>query len=360
MWFNLPKSALGRSLFQRKYCKHTNCILTNDHSRLKEADVLLFYFGDGPNWPKIRYPQQYYAHFIHEAPGKRRTRTFLDKYEGKINLTINFRHDADVYVPYNTFFRRLTSIPYKPRVPLAMKTKMAVWPVSHCKTSSQREDYVKELSKYIDVDIFGACGPYKCKRSKTHDCLNQWEKTYKFYLSFENNICDDYITEKLFKTLDNEIIPIVLGGGNYTNDAPPHSVINVLDFSSPKSLADYLIELGKNETRYYDYFKWKSDYEMANIYSIMMCRLCDGLHEGRFPHRPASRHYADYWYGPHGERCDSELMSREEIDYDVDEFIGLQPYQHEPEANKDESEEPMNLSNYVRKSSQDAPDVSEW
>ena len=162
IWFNLPKSALSGALFQRGYCKHRNCVLTNNHSRLKEADVLLFYYGDRPNWPMVRYPHQYYGHFIHEAPNNRPIRTFLDKYEGKINLTINFRHDADVLAPYQSFFRRPVSIPYKPHAPLAAKKKMAVWPVSHCKTLSQREDYVKELSKYIGVDIFGGCGPYKC------------------------------------------------------------------------------------------------------------------------------------------------------------------------------------------------------
>ena len=270
MWFKLPKSALGRSLFKPKYCKHTNCILTNDHSRLKEADVLLFY--GPPSWPKIRYPHQYYAHFMHEAPGRRHSGTLLGVYNGKINLTINFRHDADVHVPYNTFVARDKPITYKPRFPLANKTKMAVWPVSHCKTLSQREDYVKELSKYIEVDIFGGCGKYKCPRGSSHTCLEKWERSYKFFLSFENIFCDDYITEKLFKTLEHEIIPVVLGGGNYTRDAPPHSVINILDFSSPKALADYLIELGKDEERYYSYFRWKSGYEMAEIYSVMMCR----------------------------------------------------------------------------------------
>ena len=35
---------------------------------------------------------------------------------------------------------------------------MAVWFVSHCHTSSQREKYVTELQKYIDVDVFGYCG----------------------------------------------------------------------------------------------------------------------------------------------------------------------------------------------------------
>ena len=49
---------------------------------------------------------------------------------------------------------------------------------------------------------------------------------YKFYLSFENSFCTDYITEKLWKVLNYDIVPIVMGGGNYTKYAPAKSYIN--------------------------------------------------------------------------------------------------------------------------------------
>ena len=49
---------------------------------------------------------------------------------------------------------------------LRNKTKSIAWMVSHCKTHSQRETYVQELGKYIDVDIYGACddGKFVCQR----------------------------------------------------------------------------------------------------------------------------------------------------------------------------------------------------
>ena len=50
---------------------------------------------------------------------------------------------------------------------------------------------------------------------------------------------------------------LVMGGSDYTNKAPPNSYINVLDFETPKNLADYLIRLAKNETEYQQYFWWK-------------------------------------------------------------------------------------------------------
>ena len=57
---------------------------------------------------------------------------------------------------------------------------------------------------------------------------------YRFYISFENAICKDYITEKTYNALKLNTIPIVLGGVNYTDILPPHSFINAAEFISPQ------------------------------------------------------------------------------------------------------------------------------
>ena len=36
---------------------------------------------------------------------------------------------------------------------------------------------------------------------------------YMFYLSFENSLCDDYVTEKLWGWLKRDIVPVVMGQG---------------------------------------------------------------------------------------------------------------------------------------------------
>ena len=60
-----------------------------------------------------------------------------------------------------------------------------------------------------------------------------------------------------------------MGGADYTKKAPPRSYINVLDYETPRHLADYLIHLANNETEYQSYFWWKvrdkADMLPANI-----------------------------------------------------------------------------------------------
>ena len=56
----------------------------------------------------------------------------------------------------------------------------------------------------------------------------------RFYISFENAICKDYITEKTFNALKLNTIPIVLGGVNYRAELPPGSFINAAQFVSPQ------------------------------------------------------------------------------------------------------------------------------
>ena len=57
---------------------------------------------------------------------------------------------------------------------------------------------------------------------------------YRFYLSFENAICRDYVTEKIFNALRLNTIPVVLGGADYSALLPPHSFIDARDHQGPE------------------------------------------------------------------------------------------------------------------------------
>jgi alpha-1,3-fucosyltransferase len=114
----------------------------------------------------------------------------------------------------------------------------------------------------------------QCPLATESQCLKMLESKYKFYLSFENAVCEDYVTEKFFKVLNYNIIPIVLGGANYSKFAPSKSYIDVRDFQSVGQLAEYLQYLNKNETAYSEYFEWKSYFRVVVDYKNVFCHLC--------------------------------------------------------------------------------------
>ena len=177
------------------------------------------------------------------------------------------------------------------------KIKLAYWLVSHCKTQNHREDFAKELQRYIPVDIYGGCGPFKfMKRGSAHWAKHE-RKTlmmkYKFYLAFENTNCKDYISEKLFHHMGHGVVPIVMGGGNYSDILPKHSYIDVKDFESAKALADYLKHLDKNNGEYLKYFEWTKNYHW--YVKLARCELCRKLNDPTEPYK-SYENFTQWWF----------------------------------------------------------------
>ena len=82
---------------------------------------------------------------------------------------------------------------------------------------------------------------------------------YKFILSIENAICDDYVTEKLWRTYYVGSVPIVLANHNKIDDYLPtnKSAINVKDFKNAEDLAKFLHKLNENDDEYKEYTSYK-------------------------------------------------------------------------------------------------------
>ena len=55
------------------------------------------------------------------------------------------------------------------------------------------------------------------------------------------------------------VVPIVMGGGNFSRDLPPKSYIDVNDFETVKALADYLKYLINNPVNIFQFFKHLND-----------------------------------------------------------------------------------------------------
>ncbi|CAL1548133.1 unnamed protein product, partial [Lymnaea stagnalis] len=235
------------------------CDVTEDERRFGEADLVVFYshykYANDLKVVPEKRPGQKWAFYAAEPPPLSDNEAFgAGHWNDKFDWTVTYRYDSDFWQGYlkvrpkeneTTEEKKLQDV-QRWKEKFANKTKMVAWFVSHCNIQSRREEYAAELSKYIQVDVYGKCGKLKCEdRGK---CARMLDTDYKFYLSFENSFCVDYVTEKLRGILEmNTLIPVVRSGTDYKKYFPPHSVIDTKDFSSPENLAKYLIQLANNE-----------------------------------------------------------------------------------------------------------------
>jgi hypothetical protein len=166
-------------------CEYSNCILSENRNDLELSDALLFHFNDinARDVPKYHLTHQKWILYNNEPPTRTSADVF-DTFANHINWTMSYKKDSDVYTPYGEFYKCNKNLKIKNK--FEEKKKSIAWFVSRCKTDSQREVYVYELQKYIDVDIYGRCGPFKCDND--YYCNEMIAKEYKFYLSFENSV----------------------------------------------------------------------------------------------------------------------------------------------------------------------------
>ena len=275
-------------------CRRTiPCELSYDKDRFVDSRAVLFHAPDNPSLEELT--------MLHSHPIRRRQIWIFFTMETSLNMnhnqrifsmfnwTMSYRLKSDILFSYgyyhlkqnstneivhnhtnsyseeNRNFTELTG----PTINYAEnKTGQIAWLVSNC--DMKRDSLVKKLAKVLKIHVGGKC-KYKYKNT-IEQCeggklCKQTLRKYKFYLAFENSFCPDYVTEKYWlHSLDNNMIPIVLGGANYKDPrlAIPGSYINVFDFRNPKQLIKYIQKVDANDTLFNSYFTWKNTYTFAS------------------------------------------------------------------------------------------------
>ncbi|KAM4721382.1 4-galactosyl-N-acetylglucosaminide 3-alpha-L-fucosyltransferase FUT6-like [Rhinophrynus dorsalis] len=223
--------------------------------------------------PEIPRPsKQYWVWFNMESPTYSPNLNLMDNV---INLTMSYRADSDIFTPYG-FLEKYNGAQ---QFVIPVKTNLLAWVVSNWEPYSRRIQYYEELKKYIQIDLYGK--NYKKLPPENHTKIISM---YKFYLAFENSIHEDYITEKLwYNALSSGTVPVVMGPPreNYERFIPSDSFIHVDDFSTAQDLALYLQELDKNDTRYKQYFRWRSTLQpvINTDFFTLYCKICKALKE---------------------------------------------------------------------------------
>uniref|UniRef100_A0A1I8A902 Fucosyltransferase n=1 Tax=Steinernema glaseri TaxID=37863 RepID=A0A1I8A902_9BILA len=274
-------------------CPDWNCAISTTMADFEKADVVMIRSSEALR-EKRRRPDQYIVFFTQESPVHTYVEVPVDNY---FNMSLSYRHDSLGASPYGYTVRlapesRQLTGPVINETLIFGKSKPIAWFVSHCSTPSLREKLVAEIQNHIPVDIYGDCGNFKCKRGDL--CETMLDTDYYFYISFENSICDDYITEKLWNQgYQHNIIPIVLQRSVVERYVPPQSFIAVDDFANVKDLAAELQRIMSDKALYASYFEWRRKYSVIFLDGEVhdaaerpwgFCQLCRLAHLSPRPH----------------------------------------------------------------------------
>ena len=285
LWFNMPFwISLEKVNQYAKTCFYNNCEFIKDRGFLKQSSAVIFCVTCGgfkstpPLQPFERPGNQVWIYFGVESP---QYRAKLHKnqepvWKNSMNWSMNFRLDSEVIYPYG-YLKTRESLPERNYSEIyRQKTKFAAWIVSNCWTYSKRDLFVQRLQEHgVPVDVYGRCGKHRIS-----DAAEMINKDYKFYLSFENSFCTDYITEKFFQYYSSDTLLVVRGGADYNKLLPKESYINTAEFDTFKELADYLKRVNSTEELYIEHLKRKDRYSATCDKAgsdIAYCSLCAKL-----------------------------------------------------------------------------------
>lgn len=253
------------------------CRLVDQRSMFSSADVVVFHNRElvagtqklPSDLPRPRW--QRWAWMSLEAPVHNGN---LRRYAGIFNMTITYRRDSDVTIPYGEVIPKVAE--GRPLEDITLnKSSLVCWVVSNYQSSHKRSQVYGELNATVPVTVYGRWT--KAPLSSAH-LLPTISHCY-FYLAFENAVAKDYITEKLWRNaFEGQAVPVVLGPSrsDYQAVAPPNSFIHVDDFASAKDLGEHLQELAKDKKRYSEYFNWRQEWEVKRYtdWKERLCKIC--------------------------------------------------------------------------------------
>jgi hypothetical protein len=162
----------------------------------------------------------------------------------KFNFRFDYQLDSEIVAAYfelapstlEDSVRRQTML-FKPYLPYEQRHVgvEAAWVAKNCRSSNHREQFVEAvMGAGVRVDSFGGCLHNKDfpagYQDISHDDSSFMKllSKYKFYLSFENSNCRHYYSEKLFRSLEIGVIPILLGHPADIEYLLPHKVCELM------------------------------------------------------------------------------------------------------------------------------------
>lgn len=285
----------------------------------KSIDAYIFHLKRYPEIPPQKYLVPRYGRHIwallqEESPMYCKECSD-DEFLNLFNFSSTFNRNSNIPFPLlnmislNNITSKIFFVKTKKKNSFLKEISPILYLQSNCKTKTMRDEYIRELMKYIPIDSYGQCLNNKMlpiahkefgyKYLERHDFLH-FVARYKFVIAIENSVCDDYITEKFWRAIHVGVVPIYFGSLTIRDWLPNEkSAILLEDFPTPKLLIAYIDNLMQDDDLYEQYLEHKTKGLIRNQYLIkelkmrpyqsdfelvkakLECLLCEQLYKSR-------------------------------------------------------------------------------
>ncbi|XP_037270064.2 alpha-(1,3)-fucosyltransferase 10 isoform X1 [Rhipicephalus microplus] len=264
-------------------CGQERCFFTEDRIFFNHTNLqaVMFYgseleIGDLPLPRKRNHDWA----LLHEESPKNNFLFCMPNVLGWFNHTSTFRRNSDLplTLQYLNYITDLTSKEFF--VDTTSKTRartsqsLIAYVQSDCNTPIERDSFVSELMKYVSIDSFGKCIHNKDLPKELVNAMDAMDNkafwrllaNYKFHLAIENYVCEDYITEKLWRPLIVGSVPIYFGSPSVVDWLPNYanSAILVANYSGPEKLAEAIKQIDGNDMMYESFLSHKLHGRVTN------------------------------------------------------------------------------------------------
>eukprot|EP01124_Arcella_intermedia_P030178 TRINITY_DN653_c0_g1_i1.p1 TRINITY_DN653_c0_g1~~TRINITY_DN653_c0_g1_i1.p1 ORF type:complete len:353 (-),score=36.77 TRINITY_DN653_c0_g1_i1:505-1563(-) len=300
MWTKFFGGEINLESWKPRNCS-VSCFFTYDLNNYCRAPLILFHAREFEDYPKLytipsKSPGQLFGVYGWESPNHQHY-TSDQAFVSNFDFTITYSRHSNFMITYGPS----TSVFTKEFcTPPSERKRRAVWFVSNCKfVNNNRMEFAQELSQHFPIDFYGSCFdayPPDLPRDRYDtDAMRRFVGTYKFFLSFENTNCYDYITEKYFRTLESCAIPVVLGPPNGEDFEPMGETTVLVDDRSAAEVAAEMRRIDEDDSVFAHYLRWKeAPREELNPFFLEVyeratngeafCDLCKLAHQPRLPH----------------------------------------------------------------------------
>lgn len=140
--------------------------------------------------------------------------------------------------------------------------------ISNCdpRATADRNKWVEGLMDAgLQIDHYGACGRWKNHEEDmslgkdSQERKRKLAEQYRFVISFENKVEQDYVTEKPFDAYTSGAIPIYWGAPNVDDYLPAGSFVDRRKFPTPRALADFINDLIQNPEKQMPFKNWDKE-----------------------------------------------------------------------------------------------------